>query len=265
MQARTSFLMLAGAVLVAAAGVWCWQYNAAPVPAPAPPPVQRPVAAAPAPSASAEYALPPQAALPPLAAGEIPGAVRDLLGSSSALVLTDDLVHRLAATVDNLGRERAPAGLWPVAPTGGRFTVEQAGDTTVIAAANAARYAPFVQLAEHVDAGSAARLYWRMYPLLQAAYRELGFPHGSFNDRLVRVIDLLLATPQPSQPIAVTLLEVKGPVASTRPWVRYEFADPGLQSLAAGQKILLRVGPDNERRLKSKLRELRSALTNAAP
>jgi hypothetical protein len=42
--------------------------------------------------------------------------------------------------------------------------------------------------------------------------------------------------------------------------VRYEFVDPQLQSLAAGQKILLRVGPANERRLKAKLAQLRAAL-----
>jgi hypothetical protein len=42
--------------------------------------------------------------------------------------------------------------------------------------------------------------------------------------------------------------------------VRYEFVDPALESLSAGQKILLRVGPANERRLKAKLSELRREL-----
>lgn len=262
MQARTSWLVLGAAVIAAvAAALWSWQRGSAPLP---PPPAPVAAVTPPAPSASAPaapYALPPQAALAPLGAGEIAGAVRELLGPGAALVLTDDLPHRLAATVDNLGREHAPAALWPIPPTAGRFTVEAAGDGMAIAGANSGRYAPLVRLVEGVDAASAARLYWRMYPLLQAAYRELGFPNGSFNDRLVRVIDLLLATPQPAQPVAVTLLQVKGPVVSTRPWVRYEFADPDLQSLAAGQKILVRVGPDNERRLKAKLRELRTALT----
>jgi hypothetical protein len=56
------------------------------------------------------------------------------------------------------------------------------------------------------------------------------------------------------------MAEVKGPYAPQRPWVHYRFADPELESLAAGQKILLRMGPDNERRLKAKLRELRGQL-----
>jgi hypothetical protein len=42
--------------------------------------------------------------------------------------------------------------------------------------------------------------------------------------------------------------------------VRYEFADPALESLTSGQKILLRVGPVNERRLKEKLAQIRTEL-----
>ena len=47
-------------------------------------------------------------------------------------------------------------------------------------------------------------------------------------------------------------VEVKGTVASLRPWVRYELADPTLESMSAGRKILLRVGPENQRRLQAK-------------
>jgi hypothetical protein len=99
-----------------------------------------------------------------------------------------------------------------------------------------------------------------MTPLLQRAYTDLGYPGRSFDARLVEVIDLLLATPSTPEPLKVQLTEVKGSVPSVRPWVRYEFADPALESLAAGQKILMRVGPVNQRRLKAKLVEIRAAL-----
>jgi len=57
---------------------------------------------------------------------------------------------------------------------------------------------------------------------------------------------------------------VKGEVPSLRPWVRYEFADPAFESASAGHKIMLRVGAVNERRLKTKLRELRAELGRQA-
>ena len=43
----------------------------------------------------------------------------------------------------------------------------------------------------------------------------------------------------------------------------YQFDDPALESLSAGQKILLRMGSVNERRVKAKLAELRTLLTDA--
>jgi len=125
---------------------------------------------------------------------------------------------------------------------------------------NALRYTPFVLLVETVDLGRAVDLYVRMYPLLQRAYEELGYPGRYFNDRVIEVIDQLLATPDAAYPTRVQLTEVKGPIPSQRPWVRYEFADPALESLTAGQKILIRVGAVNERRLKNRLAEIRQEL-----
>ena len=100
--------------------------------------------------------------------------------------------------------------------------------------------------------------------LLQA-WRDLGLGNRYLNDRAIEVVDLLLATPEPERPPRVHLTEVKGPIPSTRPWVRYEFVDPQLEALTAGQKILVRMGTANERRLKQKLREFRSQLTPTAP
>ncbi|HKC44456.1 MAG TPA: DUF3014 domain-containing protein, partial [Burkholderiales bacterium] len=74
-----------------------------------------------------------------------------------------------------------------------------------------------------------------------------------FNDRLVEVIDHLLATPT-----------VTGPIKLARPWVLYEYADPALESRSAGQKALIRMGPENAARLKAKLREIRQRVTGIA-
>jgi hypothetical protein len=42
--------------------------------------------------------------------------------------------------------------------------------------------------------------------------------------------------------------------------VLYEYADPALRQLTAGQQWLLRLGPVNQRRLQSRLAELRALL-----
>ncbi|WP_066272475.1 DUF3014 domain-containing protein [Hydrogenophaga palleronii] len=173
----------------------------------------------------------------------------------------DGFVRRAVATVDNLPRTQAPTVVWPVNPTPQRFTTVPAaasGQPELIAPANSQRYTPLVNMVEAVDTAQAVAVYRRLYPLFQQAYEELGFPGRYFNDRLVQVLDHLIATPPlPAGPVAVKLVEVKGEVPSTRPWVRYEFADPALEAASAGRKILWRIGADNQQRLQAKLKDIR--------
>ena len=202
-----------------------------------------------------------------LTASDIGRILTDLLGAKAVATFlqTDEFPRRLVATIDNLGRSHAPAMLWPVHPTPDRFTVDQFDGAPVIGADNGWRYTPLVLLLEEVDPIRVVGIYVRMYPLLQRAYEELGFPDRYFNDRLIDVIDVLLATPDVGYPVKLQLTEVKGPITPLRPWVRYEFADPDLESLSAGQKILVRVGSVNQRRLKAKLAEFRQELVKRAP
>jgi len=243
-----------------------------PVPAQPPrPAAETPVVStAPEPKSAIEYPVeaPPTAAtsepLPPLARADavVRTTLVDWLGKEAVMsfLQLDDFVRHVVATTDNLGRSHAAPRLWPVTPTPGKFVVVRGGEDQLIAPGNAERYAPFVTFVESVDTKRAADLYKRWYPWFQQAYEELGYPGQHFNDRLVHVIDLLVATPVPERPLAVTLTEIKGPIPSTRPWVRYEFVDPSLESLAAGQKILLRVGPTHQRRLQVKLADFRSQI-----
>lgn len=145
--------------------------------------------------------------------------------------------------------------------------VEETGSGLQLSSGNAARYSAVVDFVGSIDPAQAAALYRRIYPVLQRSYEELGYPGRQFNDRLVAVIDHLLQTPEPDRPPALRLVQVQGQVPSQQPWLRYEFADPELQSLSAGQKILLRMGPENMHLIKSVLRAARAqiAAPGAAP
>lgn len=259
-------LVALAAVAIAAAAAWWWSRPAPPATVPV-----HAVAPAPAPTAApAEevilHPLEPEPTGPLASATEADQALRDLLGADAVLryLHVGDFPRRFVATVDNLARDHAPVTMWPVQPSPGRFAVEASGEGQRIATANAQRYRHFVAFASAVDAQAAANLYRRMYPLLQASYEELGFGKRYFNDRVVEVIDLLLATPEPGQAPRVRLTQVKGPIPSERPWTRYEFVDPELQSLAAGQKVLLRLAPEQRGALKAKLRELRAEIASPA-
>jgi hypothetical protein len=237
--------------------------TAPPPEAPAPPPV----AVAPAePQNPVDTTA--DASLPKLDDADtyVRSALAELLGAKAAgsFLQTDSFVHRFVATVDNLPRDQAAARMWPVQRTPKRFMASGSKETQTISLDNGARYTPLVLFAESVDPQRAAALYQKLYPLFQQAYEELGYPNRHFNDRLVQVIDHLLQAPEPAGPLQVKLVEIKGDTPSERPWVHYEFVDPGLESLSAGQKMMIRTGVVNERRLKAKLREFRGQVAGGA-
>ena len=260
------------ALLIAAAGVGYYYWSQRPetqTPAPpAPPPVAE---TRPAPEPQSEPAIqhPIEAAKPEVAAAPEPATplpaldvsdqpVTDALAGVLDRAAIDEyliptgLVRRIVVTVDNLPRKKAPQRMWPVKQTAGAF-VTTGGDTAYLAQENARRYEPFLKVMESVDTGKLVALYVRFYPLFQQAYRELGYPKGYFNDRLVEVIDHLLVTP-----------EVAGPIKLAKPWIMYEFADPALEARSAGQKALIRMGPANAQRVKAKLREFRRQIAGRA-
>ena len=271
-------LLITALVVLIVGGYVGWQYvkrapapaEVSPAQAPAqpvavPPPQVEMPAAAPAIEHPVEPPASESAALPALGASDalLGEALAALLGRKNLLsfLQADDFVRRAVATVDNLPRLHAPAIRWPVNPTPQRFLAQPgSGGRQTIAPQNSQRYQPLVQMIEAVDTAQAVALYRQLFPLFQQAYQELGFPERHFNDRLVQVLDHLIATPRPPQPLAVTLVEVKGAVPSLRPWVRYEYADPALEAMSAGQKMLMRTGPDNQARLQAKLKEIRQRL-----
>ena len=269
MQSTRSAYAIGGiaTLAVVAAALFLWQRDraSAPVAVKAPEFALEPAAAPPSAAASARhYPIDASLAVAPSAATfDLQAALAELFGLNTvqSMFRLDDFPRRLAATIDNLGRTHAAASLWPVNPAGGRFAVEERDGATFISADNGLRYTPYVLLLETVDLRQAVGIYARIYPALQRAYEELGYPGGYLNDRLVQVIDLLLATPEIDSPVQVHLPPIEGPLRPQRPWLLYEFADPNLQSLASGQKALLRTGSINERRIKARLAEVRRLVT----
>ena len=162
-------------------------------------------------------------------------------------------VRRVVATIDNLPRTKVATTLLPVKPAAGQFIVT-GKDHLSVGTNNAARYERYAKVVDAVDTQKLIAVYVHFYPLFQQAYKELGYPNGYFNDRLIEVIDHLLATP-----------EVPEPLNLVQPKVQYLFADPTLESRSAGQKLLLRVGHENAALIKAKLREIRSEILRHVP
>jgi DUF3014 family protein len=183
---------------------------------------------------------------------EVVSGLTELLGGREPLqqfLVPQRIIRNVVVTLDNMPREKIAVNQRPAKPTAGKFIVTGPEDAREIAPENYKRYAPFVAVVKKVDAKTLAAFYRGLQPLFQQSYEELGNPGASFDARLRQVIDHLLQTPDVTQPVKLV-----------QPSVLYKYEDPKLESLSSGQKVLLRMGPENESAVKAKLRELRAAL-----
>jgi hypothetical protein len=254
---------VAAAVVVVAAGTWYYlQSRHAALPR-APDMAQTPPSAEPPAEPAIQHPLPggqdsaSKAPLPSLADSDaaLSDALSRVAGSAvKDYLLPETIIRHLVVTIDNLPRQKVAVAKRPTSAVAGSFVVDGDELHATLDPQNFARYQPMVAVVGKLDMQQLAAVYVRFYPLFQQAYQDLGYPNGYFNDRLVQVIDTLLATPQPT-----------GPIALVRPNVMYTFADPALESLPAGQRLLIRMGPDNAAQIKIKLEELRTAITAAPP
>ena len=245
-------------IVVSAGYYWHLRHLPAPVIPPvvesAPPPTTEDLIEHPVPTPRATSLQP----LPALSDSDtaMSAALGDALGAASGMqfLAPESLIRHLVVTIDNLPRAKAAVEKRPTTAVGGVLIADGDELHGTLAADNYKRYAPMIDALRQADMRRVAAVYLHFYPLFQTAYQDLGYPTGYFNDRLVKVIDSLLATPQPTEPIKLV-----------RPNVLYEFADPGLESRPAGQKMLLRMGPENAAVVKDKLAELRALITATPP
>lgn len=192
--------------------------------------------------------------LPELAASD--GRVRrdttalDGAAPLEGLLLPERLIERFVVTFNSLDGEMAPLRVWPVEHAEGVPAVQRgAEDRFRWQPVNAARYDAYVRAFTAPDASALVGLYIRYYPLLQEAFAALGEQEDYFNDRVITIIEHLLATP-PAQ----------SSYALRQPRVLFTFADPDLEALSAGQKLLLRIGPEHSRAVREQLRAIRAEL-----
>lgn len=200
---------------------------------------------------------PPPKPLPPLPESD-PSMLESLNGvfgnALDPFLVPKNIIRHTVVTIDNLPRKKTAVQMWPVKPIGGELLATGNDEALTLGADNYARYDRLIKILQNTDTAQIATLYKQYYPLFQESYVSLGYPDGYFNDRLVEVIDHLLATP-----------DVAGPVQLKRPSVNFEFVDPELENRSSGQKLLIRMGSANAAIVKDKLRQLRQAIAKQEP
>ena len=158
------------------------------------------------------------------------------------------IVRRLAAATWRVSNGDSPSPVLGFLVLGSRFQVREDGETTYIDPSSYRRYDKIVDRIVSVDPNEAAQAYKRLRPNFEAAFREIAQPGERFHDVAKKAVKRVLGVKVPAGQI-----EVIGKGAT------FFYADESLESLAAADKHVLRLGPKNARRVQDWLRKAAGA------
>ena len=208
-----------------------------------------------APAAVARPATPPptvftprdtDTTLPPLA--ESDPAVRDIVGRLSQHPIVTkwlsgtQLLRSAAGVIAGVAEGKSPAAQLRLLAPSGEFTVRSAGGRTVIDPVSYRRYDAIAAAIDGVDPAAAARVYATLAPRLDEAFKELGLT-GTLDETVQRAAHQVLTAPA-----------VDGDIPVVQTGAVYAYADSGLEDLSPVAKLLVRMGPENVRRIQAKVR-----------
>lgn len=164
-------------------------------------------------------------------------------------LVSDELIRRFVTAVVDLSRGSTPLPSLEMLIPDEPFSVQASQESLLVDPASYRRYDLLADVVASIDTEGAAEVYHRLLPLFREAYRELGVPDVEFEEVLARAMGNLLSVEVPDGPV-----EVREAVG------RYDYVDERLQALTPAEKHVLRLGPENARRVQEKLRELSNAL-----
>jgi hypothetical protein len=166
------------------------------------------------------------------------------------IIVNEGLLQRFVVTVTNLANDEMAPNQSLLTPPEQSFRVYSQAGKQWIDAASYKRYTPYVDMLESFDNQALLSVYNTYKEDIQGKFAEISdSPNRNFNSVLLDAINQLLDTP-----------EVPVPVEVYTDSVAYKYSDARLENLNEPQKQLLRTGPDNMRRIKAKLRELKALI-----
>ena len=175
--------------------------------------------------------------------------IRQIMGKMSPGLLpwlsADQLIRRYMLVVNDFAQSQRIANHMSFIRLDKPFLVEMIGNELFISSKCYQRYNRLVQAVQAINTKVAIMFYKQIRPLMLQVFMEFGYPEDiSLEKTLKKAVAQILATPV-----------VEGRVGLVRPSMYYKFADKKLELLNPVQKQMVRMGPENTRIIKSKLRE----------
>ena len=158
-------------------------------------------------------------------------------------LVSEELVRKFVVMVENMSRGEFPERNRPLLnPSEPMQITELGSEFYLMDTGSYQRFSALVSALSNISTETAVELYFRMLPLFQQAYAELGLRDNDFTEVSLQAIDNVLnarMAPQPQQLI--------------RPTLNYLYANPEIENYTDVEKLLMRLAPQNTENLRRRL------------
>jgi flagellar basal body-associated protein FliL len=206
---------------------------------------------------TAERNLPLPFDLPPL--NESDAYIRDALTNASPFrefqnwLKETDIIRRFVAAVDNLVSGENPAANLNFLKPEEDFRVIAQKHNLIMDPNNYIRHDRSISIFESLDIKILLDLFYRIEPLLDETYQKMGYPGQHFRPVLIRAVEIIMDIPV-----------IKDPILLQKKVITYSFLNQEFEKLTPGQKLILRSGPNNIRKIQNKCREFNRFIRSPA-
>jgi hypothetical protein len=264
--ARPRMAVFVVAVLLGALGIWLFagrDRELPPPPSPVgeqpPPAPETPLLSEPLPLLEEQPpAAPPEAPLLPPVLPGLDGSdelarrlIMELMPGHipERWLQSEDLVRLFVVVVDNIAEGLSPRRHLAFLAPKEKLGVIGTEEGLFLNPLSYRRYDPLGEAFASLDPRVTAQVYRSLGGLFQEAYLDLGYDERPFDRTFERALHRLLSVPV-----------IEGEVPLLRGDKSVHFADPDLENLGQAEKHLLRMGPENTRKVQRMLGGLAAAL-----
>ncbi|GGP56804.1 hypothetical protein GCM10009347_24250 [Shewanella algicola] len=163
------------------------------------------------------------------------------------MILKKDIARQFVVFVDNLAQGELVRKASPLKGPETAFSVSEITNKTFLNPDSYHRYDLYADFVAGLNEKDLVTTYTELKPLFAEAFAELGYSDVDFDKRMQSVFTMVANAPIIEDPIELSYFSVN-----------YQFADPNLEALPNAQKLLIRMGPENTRKIKAAVKKLQA-------
>ncbi|WP_350432387.1 DUF3014 domain-containing protein [Shewanella sp. H8] len=167
------------------------------------------------------------------------------------MILKKDIARQFVVFVDNLAQGDLVRKASPLKGPDTQFSVSEITNKTYLNPDGYHRYDVYANFIADLSEKDLLSTYTELKPLFSEAFTELGYNDVDFDKRMQQAFSMIINAPIIEDPIELSSISVN-----------YKYVNPNLEALPNAQKLLIRMGPENTRKIKAAVKKLQKSFPN---